>query len=80
MANCTESMRSHNTQIRVVPLPKAAAGNKVNPYRAMSRWRLAAHNQFTVLWRPKLPRRTTSSNFLELAGEPETPRREAPTF
>ena len=75
-----ESERSHNTQIHVVPLPKAAAGNKVNPYRAMSRWRLAAHNQFTVLWRPKLPRRTTSSNFLELAGEPETPRREAPTF
>jgi hypothetical protein len=32
-----ESERSHNTQIQVVPLPKATAGNKVSPYRAMIR-------------------------------------------
>ena len=44
-----ESERSHNTQIHVVPLPKAAAGNKVNPYLAMMRRPLAAHNEFTVL-------------------------------
>jgi len=44
-----ESEPSHNNEIQVVPLPKAAAGNKVNPYLAMMRVPLAAHNEFTVL-------------------------------
>ena len=44
-----ESERSHSSQIQVVPLPKAAAGITANPYLAMMRMPLAAHNEFTVL-------------------------------